>query len=565
MPRAPRLASLSCALGLSAAVAQDAEPPARGPDLAAASNFGHGWSEATFDAAVELPVLDFRDTIDWPAVEERPGDHAFDEPTTSYPAWIEAVGGRMSLTVNWGNPLYDDGDTPHTPGAREAFAAFVAAALDAHPAIEAVEVGNEFNGDNFVRGAILEAPRAERAAHHFRLLRDVHEAVKARHPDVAVLGGAAHSIPGGYLWPLLELGAADYMDALVLHPYTTPPEQLARQIGVLRREPSARALALQVTEFGEQDPEAAPGYLLRMYCAMALSGVERAAWYPLNDRGDGHVPLIDPATGAPTGAGLAFALAEQRLAGRPVEDASPDPFTYACRFGEGALLVWGEPRGLAVPAGVEALDATGRPLDAAAPSLSMEAPILLLSEGRLEWGAEVALEPQPIVADSFHQFAYPEPGETFAASDPFQRFARRGEEEIALGTMPGQEAPGTLWTPYLGTRHLRPARLSADALVPGGGGDRPPVEIVHRYVADRDRALAVDAHWTLGERSRDGVEVAVRLEGETLDAATVAEEHRTSLPRVEMREGDALEFVVGPGGDAKGDVTGYRIVLREAR
>ncbi|MDS9468920.1 hypothetical protein RGQ15_15240 [Paracoccus sp. MBLB3053] len=515
--------------------------------------------------AIDLGVTDFRDIIYWSKVESESESYSFDKLTTIYPEEIAASGGRMSLTLNWGNELHDAGETPFTPEGRAAFARFAEAALDAHPAISAVEVGNEFNGQNFVTGPVKDVSREERASQHFELLKAVYLRVKASHPKVAVLGGAAHSIPGGYIWPLLDLGGADYMDALVLHPYTTPPEQLARQIAVLRRHPQASDLPLQVTEFGEKGRAEAPSFLMRMYCAMALSGVERAAWYPLHDRGDGLEPLIDTHSGRPTDTGRVFARVQKMMAGRPVRDVSPDPFTIACLFGEDTLVIWGARRAVWIADGIEATNALGVTLDKVLLELSESDPIILTADERIVLGEDVKLEPTGILADSYHQFSYPTEDETFASADPFQRFARHKDRRVPLRTMPGQEAQGTPWTPYLGNRHYRPARLLADSLVPGGS-DTNPVEIVHRYVADTKRVVALEASWNPSERSQDGVEITVLLNGKVLEhKSSVRDRYSVALPEIPMWRGARLDIVVGPGGNSSGDVTEYRIVLREAR
>lgn len=147
---------------------------------------------------------------------------------------------------------------------------------------------------------------------------------------------------------LFALGAGRYMDALAFHPYTTPPEQLARQIAVLRRVPGLSGMPLEATEFGDPNPATAPGTFLRYYCQMALSGVSRAVWYPLNPRGDGLTPLIG-ADLMPTPVGRAFATAQRLMEHRPATDAAPDPFTYGCRFGASTWLLWGAPRAV-IPA-----------------------------------------------------------------------------------------------------------------------------------------------------------------------------------------------------------------------
>ncbi len=535
-----------------------------GPGLAAASNFGHGWVPMLFNQAVQLGVTDFRDIIYWQSVEREPGVFAFDKPETTYAKEIGAVGGHMSLTVNWGNEFYDDGHTPYTQEGRAALGKFVSEALDKFPEINAVEIGNEFNGQNFVSGPILDIKREDRAAIYFEILRSVYLEVKAHHPEVEVLGGAVHSIPAGYLWALLDLGGADYMDALVLHPYTTQPEQLMRQIAVLRRHPKARALPIQVTEFGHQSRTVAPGFLVRTYCALALSGVERVVWYPLSDRGDELQPLIDPLNGRPTAVGRAFAFVQNNLAGLPVKDVSPDPYTYACLFGESHLVIWGEPRAVGIADDVDAANATGVKLDPVLLRLSMTEPLLISSENPIVIGENVQLEASDIIADSYHQFAFPEDGDEKVPADPFLRFAQRGERSIPLVTMPGQESSGTIWTPYLGNRYIRPSRLTAESTVITGAGE-DAVEIVHRYTADHQEAVAVEASWEPSGQGGGGIDITIQAGGHTLLEKTgVKTLEKVSLPNIELSSGENLDFIVGPGPESDRSLVAYRIVLRKA-
>lgn len=532
-----------------------------GPKLGAASNFGHGTSEEVLEQAIRLGVSDFRDIVYWSVVEQEPGEFSYEEASANYPALIKDNGGQMSLTVNWGNELYDKGHTPFSAEGREALGRFITSTLREFPAIEAVEVGNEFNGNNFIVGPLLETRREARAAAHLELLQDVYRTVKAEFSEVQVLGGAAHSVPGGYVWPIFDLGGAAYMDALVLHPYTTSPEQLVRQINVLRRNAAVADIPIHVTEFGEKDDQTAPGYLLRMYCAMALSGVERAVWYPLNERGDDLEPLIDPISGRSTRVGLAFAQVQDKLMGLPVRDISPDPFTYACQFGEKAIVIWGEQRSVAISQGMTALNAEGVLLDPVALRMTMTNPILITSDEPFQLGEDVTLSRHDILADSFHQFSYPKQGHKKARSDAFERFAQRAGRRVNLKTMPGQEAAGTPWTPYLGNRYLRPARITAKHLVPGKIDDEE-IEIVHRYVAKEDLRLSVDAVWEPGAESADGIAVTVMQDDTELFSDSSVRQTQNFTAEVLLPKDAALEFIVGPGGDAKGDVTEFRIVLR---
>jgi hypothetical protein len=559
--RAVPSAGVMLALALTAPAPAQTTQTLIGPHLAAASNFGHGWQPDIYREALALPVRDFRDIIYWNQVERREGEYLFDDLTTSYPARLAQDGAVMSLTVNWGNDLYDDGATPHSDAGRAALGRFVLAALEAYPAITAVEIGNEFNGKGFVRGPIEEMGTGERAVYYARLLAAVDDALEAAGNQTPILGGAAHSIPGGYLWPLFEAGGGDHLDALVLHPYSTPVEQLQRQIAVLRMGGGVGDVPLQITEFGSKDPGTAAEDFLKMYCAMALSGVERAAWYPLNDRGDGYVPLVDPVTG-PTRAGRAYALIQEYLSGLPVVDASPDPFTYACQFGSGALVVWGEPRSFTLPGqDIQILDAVGDPVARDGLRLSMEQPLLILSGAVLELGDEGVLGPHGLLADSYHQFGYPAPGAHRAPGDPFRRFARRNGERLVLGTRPGQEAAGTIWTPYRGNRFLLPVRLSADAMVIGGNAEAP-VEIVHRYRPEQDEVLTAESRWAVGRRSTDGVVLVVEHNGTPLVEAVVTTQQLISIADLTLKAGDFLDFILRPGVEASGDVASYRIILR---
>jgi hypothetical protein len=158
-------------------------------------------------------------------------------------------------------------------------------------------------------------------------------------PDARILGGAAHSIPLAWFGALSQDGAAPYMDAIALHPYTTPPEQFRRQAALMREVPGFETLPLEITEIGTTDPAEAPVLLMKTYCQTALAGATTLAWYPLNPRGDGYVPLLED-DGTVTPVGRTWQLIRDTMQGRPLSDAAPDPFTYGCRFGDRALVLW---------------------------------------------------------------------------------------------------------------------------------------------------------------------------------------------------------------------------------
>lgn len=549
---------------LSLLLALAAPAPAlelRGPALAAASNLGQGFQGDMLSAALALPVRDFRDAVYWDLVEQGPGLYRFEVDRTTYPDLLEPAGARMSLTVNNGHPAHEGGATPLGPAAVRAFGAHAARVVERFPAIDAVEVGNEFNSANFVTGPLRDDTLQARAEAYAALLASVAGQVRAVRPGVRIIGGGVHSIPTGYLGRLTALGAAAQMDALALHPYSTPIDHLARQIAVMRRDPALADMPVEITEFGAQDPQAAPGVLVRSYCQMALAGVSRAVWYALNPRGDGYVPLIGPDLGV-TPAGRAFRFVQARFAGVAVEDISPDPFTYACRFGRAGVILWGAARGLEVAPGVEVLDATGDPL-APPVRLGEAEPLILTADRPLVPGEDFTLAPQRVVADTHHQFPYPAAGADTATGDGFRAFAVSPNGRQALVTMPGQDRPGEPWTPYLGTPSDRSVRVLPDSLLPGGGRVFP-VAIVQEFIAPEAMRLDLTGWIDPAARSVDGVRVALLRDGAEVETWQVTDRLDLDRRGIALAKGERLAVSVGPGGSARGDVTGYRLTLTRA-
>jgi hypothetical protein len=548
------LAALLTLAGASAGVTQDL----RGPRLAAASNFGQGTLPKLQAFAMRLGIRDFRDAVYWDLVERDTARFTFDTPETLYPDRLHAGGATMSLTVNNGHRAYDDGNTPTSGAAIEGFARHAAAMLRRFPAITAIEVGNEFNSANFVSGPLREAGLEARAKAHVALLRAVWTQAKAERPDIRIIGGGVHSIPTGYLSMLLDLGAADYMDSLALHPYSTPIEQLSRQIAVMRRLPGLSDMPIEITEFGAQNEDAAAGVFLRSYCQMALSGVSRAVWYAVNRRGDGYVPLIERNHDL-TPAWQAFHFAQTEFEGRPVRDAAPDAFTYACLFDERKLVIWGMPRALSISPNLTAFDALGQVLTGTTLMLSETEPLVLIAPDRLDLTADISLGPQDVVADSYHQFGFSKPQDGAG----FRRFVRSGEAEADLIPMPGQAREGRPWTPWLGLASNGDVRLLSTSMLPGGTAARPDA-IVHGFTAPEDMRVDLSSDFTASARSEDGVIVTLRLNGVVLAQESGLGTLVLNQNGLTLVKGATLDLSVEPGDTARGDVTDYRITLRRA-
>ena len=532
--------------------------------LGAAANFSQGWSDVTYDAALALGVEEFRDSILWSQVERAPGVYTFDQRKTQYPARLAEDGKRLVLTVASSNPLYDDGKTPHSPEGVAAFARFVAAVVREYPAVSAVEVGNEFNSGDFVTGPVREGGIGQRARYHVALLEAVAREVRAVRPDLPILGGATHSLPAGYLWSVLEQAAPGSIDGLAVHPYTTDIDQLPAQTGVLRRNPRARSMPMQVTEYGTKDEADAPDHMLRGYAAMASLGYAALHWYPLNERADGLVPLIRR-DGSVTGAGEAFRFIEAQLAARTARDISPDRFTFVHAFsransGPDRLVLWGDPRPISLMrSDIEAFDARGNRIGPAELALSPQHAVVLAGSRPIRLGEDVVLGCTTLVADSFYQFDYPQRGagearRAFAAS-----LSLEGEEQ-PLATMPGQQRAGVPWLPYLGLTDRPGVRLTADRMLLTGATSRGAA-VTLRWVTPSAGRLQIEARFTPSEQNRGPFTVELRQGAQVLfsRSGTTAVQFDDSLP---LQGSDPLEIRLTRTG-AEPVSADYRVRLHD--
>lgn len=527
--------------------------------LGAASNFSQGWNEALFQAAEKLPLRNWRDSVRWADVEKVKGRYSFGTPMTRYPQRLQAPGTRLTLTLNWGNPLYDSGHTPHSADALAAFRRFVTELVRRYPAIDTIEIGNEINGNNFVNGPVKDGGMVQRRAYHLAMVRSAAEGVKIAQAPVRVIGGSVHSLPGGFLWPLLEDPAAASLQGLAVHPYTTPIEQLPQQIGVLRRHAGLRRHVLHITEFGSQNAHTAPDELVRAYATLSSLGSTELDWYPLNERGDGFVPLLRR-SGETTGVAQAFRLVTDRLASFRARDVSPDRFTFVHAFGPHILVLWGAPRAIRVnPAEVDAFDARGARLDAAHLTLDETRVLVLQGQQPLVLGRDVRLGCSSLIADSFLGFSYPADTEDQGSSAGFTAFVQRGRGKLPLETLPGQQREGVPWTPYLGLSDAALPRVLSDMVIPNPDG---PVFL--EFLTERAGTLRVQGDFATAHSGALGPKVAFSVDGRSLDLP--AQSSPVRVDRIlKVRSGQRLAFAVSWNQTARDSTARYRIRLFDPR
>lgn len=530
---------------------------ARGPILGAASNFSQSWQPRALSGAESIGLTEFRDEVLWHNVEQIDGRLVFSSMRESYPSMLRARGAGMVLLVYTGHPNWESGHLPLSPEGQAAFARYTARIVERFPHIHTVEVGNEFNSHVFASVERWPTDLSARAQAYVRLLEATENAVQKVNPDIRIVGGAAHSIPLAWIEAVMEHGGGKHMDAFVIHTYTTEPEHLYRQIMLMRQVPGLETMPIEITEFGTTNAEDTPGYLLRNYCQMALSGVTRAVWYPFSPRGDGLIPLLE-ASGEPTGVGRAYRLIRDNFEGKEAVSIAPDAFTYGCKFGESVAIVWGAPRNIEILSEtVKVFDQEGAPANGQL-QLSRTAPLVLVdSTSQVPIEEQFTLAPQSVLADSYDQYFYQDRPDT----EVFDRFVEHRGERVEFEFRPGQQTNGVPWTPYLGISQDGSVRMTPEWAMPSSWGADDPFEIVYRYVSPNAQSSRVSVTIAPSEESADGVLISVRLNQKIEHQVAVTSEKTLVFENIALGQSDKLDVVLGPNRNSKGDFSTLRVTI----
>lgn len=544
--------------------------------LGTATAFGQqAWDFSILQTAKSIGSMAVRDGVAWTEIEKSPGVYQFTSPGAS---WMDTVinnGFPVTLLFDNTNPLYDGGNTPYTDAGRAAYAKYIVATLDRFPRVKTIEVGNEYNAFNFVTGPVLNDGYGARQRYYFEMLKAVHSAVKASHPEVNILGGAAIAIPVGYFRTLFGLGALNYMDGIVIHPYTTDPEQLEKQIAVLRTAMGANVKPIHVTEFAQEldsIPDTAD-YLVKSIAVMASAGVAEADWYALRQQGGPNNiwyknVALTSFSGAVLPLGQGFkVMSTQVLAKGAGRRIATDAFTYAYQFGQNAMVVWGDPRSLTVKASAKYYNSQG--VEIAQPgAINTKSPVIIVSDTPLTYGDNVILGASQLVADSYDQFDFTSSIDgTTRFEGPWSYFAYgvRSQAYTLAYTQGGGEVSSSDWMPYIGIDWLRPFNINANRVNPvdyNTGGSPDAYKAILRYTSPLDGKFDLTATWDVISTSADGIDLTVQLNSQTIFSNTVERHYAMNLQGLSLRQGDVISIIVGPNKNAIGtDTTDYRIKL----
>ncbi|WP_159977013.1 MULTISPECIES: hypothetical protein [unclassified Novosphingobium] len=510
--------------------------------LGVQTHFAQGWPATRLDLARKAGAPSLRDSVPWARVETVPGRYTFEGAGVAALDSFCRKGGSLLLVAVPLNPLYDEGGALRSPGAKAAFAGYIAA-LQKHFAscLAAIEIGNEINSMDsrqlFRPGETGGDPLRE----YVDLVRTARETLRARGGTAKILGGSSNMIATGFLDSLFARGLLDAADAVAVHPYRSQAEnldvELAHLADVMRRR--GKPLPVWASEFSDNYPmpEMAAPQLVKAATLLAAGGVEAAHWYALVDQKWFRNMGLYDADGRTKPAAQAFSLIERELLahGRPERVDPGDPNVRLYRFGTDAWVAWGASGRIAFDASARLLDARGQPLSGTEADLNDDPVVALRS-------ARPTFTPGPVLADSLLGYG----------SADWRYLARKADgTERSLPWLDGQ------WTTYHGDRFLRPLWIGDVAGAPAGEGTGA-IHAIIRYTAPAARKVSI-AVCIDKQPGGDGIDVALRHGKTDLAAALVTTSQRFDLRDVALGTGDTVDLVVGPNAKSGRDGFRYRI------
>jgi len=551
-----------CALFLSISSTFVQAQDLRAPILGAASNFQFGPQKGKMERLSALGIDSLRDGLRWRDIERTKGTYDFTQGSGQQIAALNAQGMLGSVTLHPLHPLYDSGETITSDDGITAFANYVAAVAERFPNLR-LEIANEFNGRSFVSGAARAMTSDQRAQLHARMLAAI--AATGRVPAARIIGGAAHSVPGAYFARMLDMGASTNMGAVTVHPYSSTPEALPRQIEAIETLLDMSGLAVEITEYGHsgsEDPSLAADKFWKGFCAAGLAQVRRLVWYPLEQRRDGYVAVLGPDTRV-TPMGRAYLFANEKLAQRPLQELWPNDSTVrGCQFGPRTAVIWGAPREIKVFRNDLTLhNADMSPLEGRRRLDRAQVIVITVPDNaaRLKIPNDLRLGATALIADTQDSWGYPEVGPDKA----FSRFLERRGVPLALHTCLGQDKNGVPWVPYLCSVDVGRAVLTDQDFVLGGS-DQVPVSVIHRYIPKTDIDVVLKAQFGISEKSSDGIMLQLVIDGEQAASRHVTGVKKVTFAPFAVRQGSTVDIRISAGASPKGDFGTYRLSLYDA-
>lgn len=252
------------------------------------STMGDSISHAGVCALVKAAGIRLvRDEISWCEVEKEKGVYAWPANIEANIDTTRAVGLEPLLILDYGNPLYDDGNAPSSPEGIAAYANYCRAMVSHYKGkVKYWEIWNEPNIEQFWK----PKPDPDKYA---ILLKTASNACKEADPNCFVVGVCTSGVDLSFIKKVLAAGTITSMDALSVHPYRypDPPEKgIISDLAEVRKAMDAvggKGKPIWVTEVGWPthlgprgiSVDAQAHMLVRAYLECLAGGAETVFWY----------------------------------------------------------------------------------------------------------------------------------------------------------------------------------------------------------------------------------------------------------------------------------------------
>lgn len=172
-----------------------------------------GDSEKSSKMMTNAGISYVRDSCDWDRVETSKGSLKIPEDDKKKFVNIHDQGLEIMLICGYYNWLYDNGDTPHSDEAIQAYADYCGfMAKELKGIAKYFEIWNEYNIAAFNKSE--ESPE-----NYAKMLKAAYTAIKKANPDAVVIGIGTASIALDHTKRVFDAGGYDYLDAVSVHPY----------------------------------------------------------------------------------------------------------------------------------------------------------------------------------------------------------------------------------------------------------------------------------------------------------------------------------------------------------
>ena len=243
---------LGTPLKFSAAVLPESEP----------LNYWFGVSthhqQKPLTLAARAGVGMIRDDIIWSFVEKEKGVYQFPPAWDAYVDRARELGIEPLLIILYSNPLYDDGDFPHSDEAVEAYARYAGKVVEHFKGrCRCYEVWNEWTGGCSMNRYL--AGGSNTPENYLKLITAASREMRRADPEIVIVGGGGDHYTGhlAAIEKMMKLGLMKYCDAFSVHPYFYPStpdgEQMrSKLLNIVRlmKENGAEEPKLWLTEHG---------------------------------------------------------------------------------------------------------------------------------------------------------------------------------------------------------------------------------------------------------------------------------------------------------------------------